>query len=170
MGVDNGYQFLWHVAETSLPSDLSQVTFLKDKRFYTVSSAVPGNTDIIFVETGANDPNFNLRREPGFVLRSQSNGGVAFASVFEPHGEYNPTVEYTLGSHTAVKDVSLITSGGDRLMVIASKSEDQVVIAIAGSDDASAEHSVNTDQGTFSWTGPYKLFHSKKHNMKGKKP
>ncbi len=167
LDIDNGYQYLWQVAETSLSDDLSQVTFLKDRRFYTVSSAVPVDTEIIFIETGANDPNFNLRREPGFVLRALSEDGVSFANVFEPHGEYNPTVEYTLGSHTAVKDVSLMTNGGNRLVVIVTKSGDRIVLAVAGSDDADAEHTVATDIGSYSWSGPYKLFHSKKHKMKG---
>jgi len=72
---------------------------------------VPAGTKVVFTQVGANDPNFNLKNEPGFMLRAKTNNGVSFASVIEPHGDYNPTVEYTLGSHSRVKSVSHFEGG-----------------------------------------------------------
>ena len=69
LGDKNGYQYLWKVAEADPVDGLSQVTWLLDKKFYSVSSAVPANTKVVFTQIGANDPNFNLKPEPGFMLR-----------------------------------------------------------------------------------------------------
>lgn len=167
LDVSSGYQYLWKVADVELNQGLAQVTFLKDRRFYTISSAVGENSEVIFVETGANDPNFNLRREPGYILRTISNDGVVFANVFEPHGEYNPTVEYTLDSHTSVKDVNLVSDGNNHVIQIESKSGELVSLAIADNHDSAAEHSVNVGPKAYNWSGPYKLFHSKTHKTKG---
>jgi len=97
LGTKNGYQYLWKVAEAEPVNGLSQVTWLLDRKFYSVSSSVPANTKVVFTQIGANDPNFNLKPEPGFMLRAKTNNGAAFVSVIEPHGDYNPTLEYTLG-------------------------------------------------------------------------
>jgi len=45
------------------------------------------------------------------MLRAKTNDGVSFASVIEPHGDYNPTVEYTIGSHSQVGTHSVEVNG-----------------------------------------------------------
>jgi len=165
LGTDNGYQYLWKVAEADPVGDLSQVTWLLDRRFYTVSSSVPTGTKVIFTEVGANDPNFNLRNEPGFMLRAETDDGVSFVSVIEPHGEYNPTVEYTLGSHSRVASVSHFESGPDEYIQIITKDGQAVGLGLAGDTDPTKTHSVDANGKMVSWTGTYKLFHSQKHIM-----
>lgn len=110
-----------------------------------------------------NDPNFNLRREPAFIFRNQSNEGVSFASVIEPHGEYNPTVEYTLASHSNVKSVSQFSMGSAELIVIESKAGHLVSLGIAKDSDDATTHSVTANGEEFTWAGPYKLFHSEQN-------
>lgn len=163
LGVDNGYQYHWKVAEADPVDGLSQVTWLLDKRFYTVSSSVPADTKIVFTQVGANDPNFNLRNEQGFVLRAKTDDGVSFVSVIEPHGEYNPTVEYTLGSHSRVKSVSHFEGGPDEFIQIKTKDGQTVGLGLADDPDPSKNHNVDVNGKTVSWTGAYKLFHSQKH-------
>jgi hypothetical protein len=160
LGTKNGYQYLWKVAESRAVDGLSQFTFLKDRRFYTVTSAVADNTDVIIAETGANDPNINLRREPAFILRSWIDGDVTFASVIEPHGEYNPTVEYTLNSHSHIKTVSHFAGEGSDYVEIETKNGDRVGLALAQQADTDREHTIEANGKTVSWTGPHKLFTS----------
>ena len=166
LGSDNGYQYLWDVGRGKAVAGLSQVTWLLDSTFYSVTSSVPEGAEIIFAEIGANDPNFNLRREPAFILRSGSNDGISFASVIEPHGEYNPTVEYTLNSHSNVKSVDHFESGSDEYIRIETKDGQRVGLAIAGEQDGSVVHTIKIDDVDVSWTGPYKLFHSEKHKSR----
>jgi len=163
LGTDNGYQYLWDVGRGKAVDGQSQITWLLDSTFYSVTSSVPQGAEIIFAEIGANDPDFNLRREPAFILRSGNNDGVTFASVIEPHGEYNGTVEYTLNSHSNIKSVRHFESGSHDYIRIETKDGDVVGLAIAGVPDAQAVHSMSVDGEELSWTGPYKLFQSQKH-------
>ncbi len=169
LGFKNGYEYLWRVGEASSVRGISQITWLLGSVFYSVTSAVPENTKIIFAEIGANDPDFNLRREPAFILRANRDDGVSFVSVIEPHGDYNPTVEYTLNSHSNVKSVRHFESGSDEYIQIETKAGARVGLAISGDMALDATHSLEVEGVTKNWTGPYKLFHSDKH-MNSNKP
>ena len=168
LGEENGYQYLWKLAEASPVDGLSQVTWLLDKKFYSVSSAVPEGTKVVFMQVGANDPNFNLKNEPGFMLRVNKTDGVSFASVIEPHGDYNPTVEYTLGSHSRVKSVSHFEGGAAEYILIETKDGQTVGLALGAEANPAGTHSVDVNGKTISWTGAFKLFHSETHKA-GKK-
>lgn len=163
LGTDDGYQYLWKTAEAAPLNGLSQITWLLDRRFYTVSSSVPVGTKIVFTQIGANDPNFNLRNESGFMLRAETNNGVSFVSIIEPHGEYNPTVEYTLGSHSQVKSVSYFESDKNKFIQIETKDGELVGLGISTEPGASEEHNIEVNDIVMSWKGPFKLFHSEKH-------
>ena len=167
LGNTSGYQYLWEVGKGKAVAGLSQVTWLLDRKFYTVTASAPENTEVIFAEIGANDPNFNLRREPAFILRAASDDGVAIASVIEQHGEYNPIVEYTVNSHPSVKSVQRIKFGADHYIQVLTKDGQTVGLAVAGKVSATAEHSISVDGADLTWTGPYKLFHSQKHINEG---
>ncbi len=168
MGSDNGYQYLWRVAESDFLDGNTQITWLLDRRFYSVTSSVPDNTKIVIAEIGANDPNFNLRREPAFIYRTRAPVGVSFTSVIEPHGEYNPTAEYTVGSHSNVKSVSQFETGAARYVLIETRDGQRVGLGVAGDAAAGAMHTVTAGGQDVSWTGPYKIFHSQKHIDGGK--
>ena len=163
LGANNGYQYLWKVAEAEPVDGLSQVTWLLDKKFYSVSSSVPKDTKVVFTQVGANDPNFNLRNEPGFMYRAKTSDGIAIVSIIEPHGDYNPTVEYTLGSHSRVKSVSHFEGGADEYIHIETADGQIVGLGLGDGTDASASHSVNVNGKAMTWTGPFKLFHSDVH-------
>lgn len=168
LGADNGYQYLWEVGQAKAVAGLTQVTWLLDRTFYTVTSSVPEATDIIFAEVGANDPNFNLRREPAFILRSNSANGVSLASVIETHGEYNPIVEFTVDSHPNVAVVHHFDAGANDYIRVQTKDGQTVGLAIASDTSQAANHSITVDGTEVAWTGPYKLFHSQKHIEEGK--
>ena len=168
LGDENGYQYLWDVGRGKAVEGQSQVTWLLDSTFYTVTSSVPEGAEIIFVEIGANDPNFNLRREPAFILRSGSNDGVSFASVIEPHGEYNGTVEYTVNSHSNIEAVRHFESGSNEYIRVDTKDGQQIGLAIAGDMEAQSVHEMQVDGVDVTWTGPYKLFQSQKHVSRDK--
>lgn len=163
LGLDNGYQYLWRVGEGQPKSGLAQITWLLDRTFYSVTSAVPQNTNVIFAEIGANDPNFNLRREPAFIFRAKSSDGVSVASVIEPHGDYNPTVEYTLDSHSNIKSVRHYENGGSEFITIETKNGETVGLGFGADMNAGTTHTVSVEGADMSWTGAYKLFHSEKH-------
>ena len=163
LGDKNGYEYLWKVAEADPVDGLSQVTWLLDKKFYTVTSAVPENTKVVFTQIGANDPNFSLKPEPGFMLRTRTNDGVSFASIIEPHGDYNPTAEYTIGSHSRIKSVSHFEGGAAEFILIETKDGNFVGLGLGAEDNPDGTHSVEVNGKTMSWTGAFKLFNSEMH-------
>ena len=163
LGKDNGYQYLWNVGQAKPTDNLSQITWILEHSFYSVTTSTPDNSEIVFAEIGANDPDFNLRREPAFILRAKTNEGVAFASVIEPHGEYNPTLEYTKGSHSQLASVEVLEGGKDDYVRIETKAGEVVGLGLSGNPDPNATHSVSVDGKEVTWTGPYQLFHSQKH-------
>ena len=167
LGDENGYQYLWRVGAGAALEGQSQVTWLLDRTFYTVSSAVPQSSEIIFAEIGASDPDFNLRREPAFVIRTEKNDGVSIASVIEPHGEYNPIVEYTFNSHSNVKSIQHYENETVDFVQVETKSGELIGLGVSRDTSESASHSISVNGSTVSWDGPYKLFHSDTHKAKG---
>ncbi len=163
LGTKNGYQYLWKAAEAKPVDGLSQDTWLLDQKFYSVTSAVPANSKVVFTQIGANDPNFNLIPEKGFMLRAKTNDGVSFLSVIEPHGDYNPTLEYTIGSHSAIKSVQHFESGAAEFVLIETKDGNTVGLGLGAEDNPSGTHTVDVNGKMMSWTGPVKLFHSDAH-------
>ena len=161
LGVDNGYQYLWQVGQGKVQDGLSQITWLLDSTFYSVTSSVPKGTEAIFAEIGASDPNFNLRREPAFILRAKKGDGASFVSVIEPHGEYNPIVEFTVDSHSQIANVEHFEAGPDELILITTHSGKSVALGIADGDDTT-KHTVSVNGTDMSWTGPYHLFGSER--------
>jgi len=162
LGKNNGYQYLWEVGKGKAQNGTAKITWLLDQKFYSVTSSVPPGTEVIFVEIGANDPNFNLRREPAFIFRAKENAGVSFASVIEPHGEYNPTLEFTADSHSNIKSVEHFASDDDQLVLVTTKSGKTVALGIADSADETTSHNVLVNGTMMTWTGPYHLFGSER--------
>jgi hypothetical protein len=76
-----------------------------------------GDSSLIFTQIGANDPLFNLRNENAFIKRKTNSKNHTFVSVLEPHGEYNPSKEFTLDAvskltaltHIKQKEIDVIT-------------------------------------------------------------
>ncbi|MBC6403151.1 MAG: heparinase II/III family protein [Hyphomonadaceae bacterium] len=163
LGTDNGYQYLWKVAETDIVEGLSQVTWMLDRKFYTVTTLAPDDSKVVFFQIGANDPNFNLRNEPGFMLRATADRGVVFASVFEPHGEYNPVVEYTLNSYSRVSNVTHFNDGNVDFIRVATVDGDEIGLGVAEDMAPDMAHVITVDGREKSWIGPYHLFHSKSY-------
>ncbi len=117
LGKNNGYQHLWLKSQAQPKAGLSQITWLnKNGRFYTSSSIMDGDSLIMFTQIGANDPLFNLRNENAFISRKTHVKNHTFVNVLEPHGEYNPSKEFTIDAtsklqrlaHTKDKNIELV--------------------------------------------------------------
>ena len=156
LGEGAGYEYLFKVGEADLPVSetgvQAQTTIILDRRFYTLTSAVPEGTRVILAELGANDPTFSLRREPALILRGPRAPSFAAVTVIEPHGEYNPTEEYTLQSGSQIDRVEHHAGEGGDVVRIHTGDGETVALGLAGTD---GEHTVETPEGAVTWTGPY---------------
>ena len=173
LGTQAGYQHLWlkAVSQPSVEDSKSapaQVTWLnKNGHFYTHSSINDGNTEVLFTQLGANDPNFNLRNENSFIQRVKKSKQHRFVSVLEPHGEYNPSAEYTLNANSNLRamtydrqdDISVI---GFSLVASGEKTH-EFVLAISHkqtsleNNNNSTANSFSYDRKPYSFNGRYQL-------------
>ena len=155
LGDNNGYQHLWLQAQGQPSEGLAKVTWLNDNgRFYTQTSVVNGDEQFLFTQLGANDPNFNLRNEKAVIRRVAGKKRHQFVSVLEPHGEYNPSKEYTLGAISRISDVSLSEQEA-LILVTLDFGEVKYLVAVntATSADSDTEQSFNYQNLSYSLKG-----------------
>src|SRR3546814_12427202 len=62
----------------------------------------PAGARFIVAESGANDPEFNLRREPALIQRVEGAADATFVSLLEPHGAYDAAAETVVASSARV--------------------------------------------------------------------
>src|SRR3546814_11508309 len=62
----------------------------------------PAGAHFILAESGANDPEFNLRREPALIQRVDGAADATFVSLLEPHGAYDASSEAVVASSARV--------------------------------------------------------------------
>ncbi|MCK7598146.1 heparinase II/III family protein [Microbulbifer sp. CAU 1566] len=161
LGTNNGFQHLWLKARGKPESGLAQVTWLNDNgRFYTQSSLVDGETELLFTELGANDPNFNLRSEKGFITRRDGVKTHTFVSVLEPHGEYNPSREFTLEAESQVQALQHRQAGDLELIAIGMKDGATQLLAYNRSSNVpeDLENIFEYDGRQYQFSGRAKLF------------
>ncbi|MBY7700359.1 heparinase II/III domain-containing protein [Vibrio harveyi] len=162
LGDDFGYQHLWKVASGKV-QDMALVSWLQNSTYYTwlgtsSSAKQNGDNEVIFTRTGANDPSFNLRSEPAFILRSKGESTL-FASVLETHGYFNEEFEQSVNARGQVKDIRVVgyNAVGSIVEITTEKSLVTVMFSnVLGADDQTP-HQVEMNGKTYSWNGFYSL-------------
>lgn len=153
LGSVNGYQHIWVDAEAAIPTGKGALTWILDGRFYTYRFASNGPVTAILGESGANDPEFNLRREPLLLLRAQRDSEVSYASLLEAHGSYDGAAEQTLDSRSLVSDLNHHRIDGMDFVRVTLKSGPRFVIAVSHNPDGNVAHSAMLDGEEIAWSG-----------------
>lgn len=153
LGADNGYQHLWNEAEAKT-NGMVQFSWLSGRRYYSVSTASDSQTTVNFVRIGANDPDFNLRRDAAVIMRRQSRSTV-FASVIEPHGVWDGTIEISRGAVSAVSTVSVSASNevGTILNIEWVSGKRWTVMVSNGPASDTRTQTIDVNGVRYSWTG-----------------
>ncbi|WP_246218623.1 alginate lyase family protein [Parasphingorhabdus halotolerans] len=154
LGSDNGYQHIW-VDATANPesADKAFVTWINDDRFYTSRWIPQAGSEAILAESGANDPEFNLRREQMIVQRVKAAGGSVFASVLEAHGRYDGAAERTTDSDSQIKSIQHTRDGDVDLLLIETLTGEKSVLAISYDQDETKKHNAMINGTKVNWTG-----------------
>lgn len=158
MGTNDGYQHLWAEGQTNLEGDTFSMTWFNSKRFYTVTSVVESGDEIILTRIGANDPNINLRRDPGLIHRRKA-GNTLFASLYEIHGNYDYASERPINSFTSIANLEVLYQSEAYAVVgFELKTGARYQFAFSLSDDSETKrHAVETSKGQLEWNGIYDL-------------
>ncbi len=107
MGEDHGYQHLYQEAIGDLADDGYQFNWMKDKQFYTITGASQVGDAAIIARLGANDPDFNLRKDEMLIHQRKKTKSTAFLAAIESHGIYSARTEVPIHPYTAIESVSL---------------------------------------------------------------
>lgn len=159
LGAANGYQHLWLRASAEVPAgEKFAVTWLTENRFYTYTAIAQYDMEVLFTELGANDPLFNLRREQALVFRVNGAKSNYFASVLEPHGEYNGAEEYTLNSAGSIEDFRFLREGRSDVLSIQTGDGSQTILALSLDPNETTSHTVSLEGRPYSWNGFYAFF------------
>jgi hypothetical protein len=158
LGRANGYQHVW-VDGTATPTvDQAHATWILGNRFYTYRFLPAEGAELIAAETGANDPQFNLRRDPLFIQRVKDARDATFVSVLEPHGEYNASAEYTLASRSRIARLTRTPGSDADVITVETTGGKRIVLALAHDPDPKKRHRVTVDGRPLEWTGFHARF------------
>ena len=159
VGAANGYQHLWLRARARVAAgEHFAMTWLTGNRFYTYTMIALDDMDVLFTELGANDPDFNLRRQQAIIFRVREAANHSFISVLEPHGEYNGAEEFTVDSRATIAEIQHHRVGQTDALSLTTSSGAGRTLLLSYDPDKGAAHSVVVGDNTYSWNGYFGLF------------
>jgi len=163
LGNKNGYQHLYLEATGNTEAtekaqiDSTHFTWMANNKFYTLTTATQKDDEILLARMGANDPNFNLRKDPSIILRRPKAKDTLFASIIEPHGSYNPVTESAHNANSNIAELSVVADNADYTAVSIKTTHGETRLFILSNNNTkeSTAHSLVIDGNNYSWTGPY---------------
>ncbi len=156
LGEKHGYQHLYLEGKGSPGEESPRMTWLNAGRFYSVTSIAESTDELLFARIGANDPDFNLRRDPAFMLRRPEAESTVFVTAVESHGSYSPVSELTINSRSSIAELRVSYDGHDYTAVtIEGASGSRSVLIIASDASSARRHRLSVERQSFRWRGPY---------------
>lgn len=154
LGRDFGYQHIWVDATATPDPARAFVTWQTGNRFYTWRWVPAPGAELILGESGANDPNFNLRREPLLIQRMTGASEAVFAGVLESHGRYDGAAEQVVASNSQIRAPKVAQRPGYDLMMIETLAGSRVAVVVAHDTTAGKAHELTWEGQPLRWSGP----------------
>lgn len=157
LGERNGYQHLWLEGTGMTNNENTKFSWLDNGRFYTMTSATLPNDELKLVRIGANDPEFNLRREAGVILRRKDTNNTLFVTTIESHGSYSPVSELAINSNSNIKELKVVvdTAAYTAIEITAVNNETSLFIIANTNNSKEAEHKLKINDKNYEWSGSY---------------
>jgi hypothetical protein len=157
LGKTNGYQHLYIEGKGKPASDTTQFSWLDSGTFYTLSSATSNADELLLTRLGANDPDFNLRRDAAMMIRRKQTGDTVFASIIEPHGSYSHVSELSVNSRSKVAQLTVIHDNKNYTAVEITDVKGQASLFILSNINAdnNKQHKLKVAGKTYTWTGAF---------------
>lgn len=154
LGRSHGYEHIWVDATAAPGPDKSFLTWQLADRFYTWRWVPIAGSQMILAESGANDPAFNLRRDPMVIQRAKGVSNALFAGVLESHGRYDGAAEQTTASDSQIRSIVAESHGNADVMIIETLNGVRVAVAVAHESSKTESHSIEFRGERITWTGP----------------
>ncbi|PHK97430.1 heparinase [Neolewinella marina] len=155
----HGYQHLFLEARGRTAGENATIQWIGNGRFYTQTMLTEPEDEVLMVRPGANDPEFNLRRDPGFLLRREGVSNATFVSVLESHGGYNPRVEVASNPYGNITDLKLLTDNESytALQFSHKNGGNWLLLLSNATADPAQEHSLTLNGQPYQWRGVHHL-------------
>jgi hypothetical protein len=160
LGQENGYQHLYVEAKGSPGGESTKFSWIGNGKFYTLTSVTDEGDELLYTRLGANDPDFNLRRDAAFMIRRKAAGSTVFASIVEPHGSYSPVSERAVDANSHIAALGIVHDDENYTAVAIGGRDGHTSVFILVHTDAAAarEHRLTIDGVQYQWSGPYHYF------------
>ncbi|WP_299082126.1 heparinase II/III family protein [uncultured Paraglaciecola sp.] len=157
LGENNGYQHLYVEGKGQPSTDSTQFSWLGNGKYYTLTTATKKSDELLFTRIGANDPQFNLRRDAALMIRRKDTDDTLFVSVIEPHGSYSPVSELSLNSSSHIAQLEVVHDDKNYTGVSIQDVKGKVSLFILANSDASPakQHQLEIGGKTYNWKGSY---------------
>lgn len=162
LGTKNGYQHLWNEGEGKPETDNAKISWFNHERFYTLTSVVSNENDLLFTRIGAKDPEFNLRNDPGFIIRKKNSKDTYFVSLLESHGHYAPVAEIATNAFSNIKNLKIVYNDDDYIAItIETVNETRSMFLFSFKDHSkTSKHQIKIEDKTYDWIGAYQLINN----------
>ncbi|WP_282116464.1 alginate lyase family protein [Cellulophaga baltica] len=157
LGSKNGYQHLYVEGTAKNEKENTKFSWLNKGKFYSLTTVSNINDDILFTRIGANDPEFNLRREAALMLRRKNTKNTLFVSAIEAHGSYSPVSESAINSNSAITALNVVLDTEDFTAIAITNVNGTTKLFITANTDANKEvrHNLKINDKEYEWSGPY---------------
>lgn len=158
LGTAAGYQHIWKEAAGVAAGTSNQFTWLNNKKFYSVTTLSGQNDQFILGRVGANDPEYNLRRDPMLIQRKVGVKDALYVQVIESHGTYNAVTERAENAYASVQSLMEIEAPEGYIAVkITMLSGGRQVLIIVDDNSVKKEHNIIIEGKQYAWKGNYTL-------------
>ena len=154
LGDSNGYQHLWNLARGEAGNN-ALVSWLQGNSYYTwLGTSSSADNEMIFTQTGANDPQFNLRHETSFIMRTTGRD-LLFASALETHGYFNEAVEASVDARGALNKINVLAHNETGSVVAIEGESIRFTVMVSNQPNVTdtTEHRIIINDTTYSWKG-----------------
>jgi oligo-alginate lyase len=157
LGTGSGYQHLWKEGVGKATTENTTFSWFHEGSFYTLTSATQEGDELLLVRLGANDPSFNLRRDPGIIIRKKNTQKATFVNVIETHGSYSPVTEVALNAPSSITKLELVYQDDKYIGVtIENKNGSVMLFLLATSNNLDTQkHTIEIKGKAYSWAGTY---------------
>ncbi|MEL4308651.1 alginate lyase family protein [Joostella sp. CR20] len=163
LGTSDGYQHLYKEAWGTVSKEIAQLTWLLSGCFYSLTTTAESGDELLFTRLGANDANFNLRRDPAVILRRKNTDKTTFVSVVEKHGSYSPVTENAKNAFSQVEQINVLQSDEQYTVVEVEYLQQNLILFIANANTSEDKiHNLNVHGKTYTWSGPYHFINNQK--------
>ena len=157
LGTKNGYQHLYLEGTGKSNKDNTKFSWLNKGKFYSLTAISDAKDEIFFTRIGANDPEFNLRREAAIMLRRKNIKNTIFVSAIEAHGSYSPVSESAVNSKSSIKELKMVLDTADytAISITTIKGTTKLFITVNTNASKEAKHTLKINNKKYTWVGSY---------------